>query len=188
MAWWADWILKALKPAEVLKSLWSGPVRSSDLEPSPESGLPQNVTAASEELAVTAHSVENAPAEIAATSDVNYTDGYGGQDKVLLEIPAICEDDESRRKLIRTLFNDFWTGALDKPLSFAERLDVAEEYINQRLAQDGAGWRLDASTRKQLGLPISMKSPDTTEEKDSRPTPARRARVRRQRPNRSGLR
>jgi hypothetical protein len=62
-------------------------------------------------------------------------------------------DHDSRRKLIRQLFNDFWTGIDDKPATFAERLDLAEGYINQRLADCDAGWQLDPATRKQLGLP-----------------------------------
>jgi hypothetical protein len=62
-------------------------------------------------------------------------------------------DDESRRKLIRQLFNDYWTGVEDKPPTFAERLAMAERYINERLADCDVGWRLDAATRKQLGLP-----------------------------------
>jgi len=36
---------------------------------------------------------------------------------------------------------------------FAERLNQAEGYINERLAACGETWQLDAATRKQLGLP-----------------------------------
>jgi hypothetical protein len=67
----------------------------------------------------------------------------------------VQEDDESRRKLIRQLFNDYWTGLDDKPPTFAKRLEMAEGYINDRLADREVGWRLDAVTRKQLGLPSS---------------------------------
>jgi hypothetical protein len=67
----------------------------------------------------------------------------------------IQEDDESRRKLIRQLFNEYWTGLDDKPPTFAKRLEMAEGYINDRLADREVGWRLDAVTRKQLGLPSS---------------------------------
>jgi len=64
-------------------------------------------------------------------------------------------DDESRRKLIRQLFNEYWNGIEDKPPTFAERLEIAERYINDQLASRDVGWRLDAITRKQLGLPSS---------------------------------
>jgi hypothetical protein len=60
---------------------------------------------------------------------------------------------ERRRNLVRTLFNDFWSGAHDKPAAFVERLDQAEEYLNARLAANGEFWRLDANTRAMLGLP-----------------------------------
>ena len=69
--------------------------------------------------------------------------------------PPVQMDDESRRKLIRQLFNEYWTGVEDKPPTFSERLEIAERYINDRLAGRDAGWRLDAVTRKQLGLPPS---------------------------------
>ena len=68
-------------------------------------------------------------------------------------IVSEAPDHDSRRKLVRQLFNDFWTGIDDKPATFAERLDLAEGYINQRLADCDAGWQLDPATRKQLGLP-----------------------------------
>jgi hypothetical protein len=73
----------------------------------------------------------------------------------LIESPATERDDESRRKLIRQLFNEYWTGVEDKPPTFAERLEIAERYINERLADCDVDWRLDAVTRKQLGLPPS---------------------------------
>ena len=71
------------------------------------------------------------------------------------ESAPVQRDDESRRKLIRQLFNDYWNGIEDKPPTFAERLEIAEGYINERLASRDVGWRLDAITRKQLGLPSS---------------------------------
>ena len=60
---------------------------------------------------------------------------------------------ERRRDLVRKLFNNFWSGVYDKPAAFAERLDQAEDYLNQRLAASGEFWRLDANTRVTLGLP-----------------------------------
>jgi NADPH:quinone reductase len=72
---------------------------------------------------------------------------------------AISEDSldqqelERRRDIVRRIFNDFWKSADDKPVAFAERLNQAEGYINERLAACGETWQLDAATRKQLGLP-----------------------------------
>lgn len=68
--------------------------------------------------------------------------------------PAPTAGDD-RRDLMRRLFNDYWSGVDDKPTTFAERLDAAEHYINNRLAERNAGWQLNAVTRKQLGLPRS---------------------------------
>jgi hypothetical protein len=70
-----------------------------------------------------------------------------------IESPPVQQDDESRRKLIRQLFNEYWNGIEDKPPTFAERLEIAERYINDQLASRDVGWRLDAITRQQLGLP-----------------------------------
>jgi len=72
-------------------------------------------------------------------------------------IPGPSEG-ECRREMIRQLFNDFWNGADDKPPTFAERLDAAENYINTRLIGANFDWRLDAATRKQLGLPDSKRT------------------------------
>jgi hypothetical protein len=72
-----------------------------------------------------------------------------------IESPPVQRDDESRRKLIRQLFNEYWNGIEDKPPTFAERLEIAERYINEQLAGRDVGWRLDAGTRKRLGLPSS---------------------------------
>ena len=60
---------------------------------------------------------------------------------------------ERRRNVVRMFFNDFWHGASDKPAAFAERLDQAEDYLNERLAANREIWRVDAKTRRMLGLP-----------------------------------
>jgi len=60
---------------------------------------------------------------------------------------------ERRRNLVRMFFNDFWREASDKPAAFAERLDQAEDYLNERLAANRELWRVDAKTRPMLGLP-----------------------------------
>jgi hypothetical protein len=64
---------------------------------------------------------------------------------------------DRRRGIVREFFNDYWASADDKPTSFAERLDRAEGYINERVAAGGEAWRLGPATRKQLGLPASRK-------------------------------
>lgn len=64
---------------------------------------------------------------------------------------------DRRRGMVRAFFNDYWSSADDKPPSFAERLDRAESYINERVAAGGEAWRLGPATRKQLGLPPSKK-------------------------------
>lgn len=75
------------------------------------------------------------------------------------EIKAIApvvpdqEEIERRRDLVRIFFNEFWSGASDKPIAFVKRLDEAEDYLNERLAAHGETWRFDAATRVMLGLP-----------------------------------
>jgi hypothetical protein len=69
------------------------------------------------------------------------------------------EEIQRRRNLVRMLFNDFWSGVDEKPAAFVERLNQAEDYVNERLAAGGEFWRLDAKTRVMLGLPLQSKSP-----------------------------
>jgi len=75
--------------------------------------------------------------------------------------PTVLDQEEiqRRRNLVRTLFNDFWSGAYEKPAAFVERLDQAEDYLNERLAANGEFWRLDANTRAMLALPRRSRSP-----------------------------
>jgi hypothetical protein len=70
------------------------------------------------------------------------------------------EEIQRRRDLVRTLFNDFWSEAHDKPTEFVERLDQAEDYVNERLTACGEFWRLDTNTRVMLGLPPRANSPE----------------------------
>jgi hypothetical protein len=67
---------------------------------------------------------------------------------------------QRRRDLVRMLFNDFWRDAHDKPAAFVQRLDRAEDYLNERLAASGELWRLDTNTRVILGLPPRANSPN----------------------------
>jgi hypothetical protein len=70
------------------------------------------------------------------------------------------EEIQRRRDLVRMLFNDFWSVAYEKPAAFVERLDQAEDYVNERLMACGEFWRLDTSTRVMFGLPPRSNSPD----------------------------
>ena len=70
------------------------------------------------------------------------------------------EEIQRRRNLVRMLFNDFWSGAYEKPAAFVERLNQAEDYLNERLTANGEVWRLDATTRTLLGLPPRANSPN----------------------------
>ena len=76
------------------------------------------------------------------------------------------EEIQRRRDLVRTLFNDFWSEAHDKPAAFVERLDQAEDYVNERLTACGEFWRLDANTRAMLGLPPRANLPNNGSEDD----------------------
>jgi hypothetical protein len=69
------------------------------------------------------------------------------------EASANQQEIARRREIVRQFFNDFWRSTDDKPSTFAERLNRAEGHINERLAARGETWQLDATTRKQLGLP-----------------------------------
>jgi hypothetical protein len=80
-----------------------------------------------------------------------------GQVRVEAEGPPSPEEIDRRRAVVRAFFNDYWSSVEDKPASFAERLDGAEAYINERVAAGGEAWRLDPATRKLLGLPPSKK-------------------------------
>jgi hypothetical protein len=59
---------------------------------------------------------------------------------------------QRRRNLVRIFFNDFWSGSYEKPAVFLQRLDQAEDYVNDRLTASGEVWRLDSQTRVMLGL------------------------------------
>jgi hypothetical protein len=71
----------------------------------------------------------------------------------VVPVPPDQKEVQRRRELVRKLFNDFWSGCDDKPAAFVDRLNEAETYLNERLTACGESWRLEASTRKMLGLP-----------------------------------
>jgi hypothetical protein len=88
-----------------------------------------------------------------------------GQISITCEPIPNQQEIERRRKIVRQFFNDFWMSTDDKPRTFAERLNRAEDHINGQLAARGETWQLDAATRKQLGLPPPS-SPAEAERQD----------------------
>jgi hypothetical protein len=106
-------------------------------------------------------SAENLAESAAVTAGAVATTAVAADVDVRLDAKIDCvalsgpdtQEIERRRNLVRTLFNDFWSEAPDKPAAFVERLDQAEDYLNERLAANGEFWRLDAKTRVMLGLP-----------------------------------
>jgi hypothetical protein len=91
-----------------------------------------------------------------ATTDVNVSSG--AQISPVTHVILDQEEIQRRRDLVRTLFNDFWSGSDDKPTGFADRLNQAENYINERLTACGEFWQLDAKTRTMLSLPPGSNS------------------------------
>jgi hypothetical protein len=78
----------------------------------------------------------------------------GSEDPIGIGIHVSFDSQEidRRREIVRGFFNDFWKWTEDKPATFAERLDQAEGYINERLVACGEAWQLDPGTRQQLRL------------------------------------
>src|SRR5262249_16213039 len=77
----------------------------------------------------------------------------GNQPSTKTEDTPNQQELERRRKIVQQFFNDFCRSADAKPVKFAERLNLAEGYINERLVACGEAWQLDSAVRKQLGLP-----------------------------------
>jgi hypothetical protein len=123
----------------------------SDVEPAKSGG---------EQAGIVSNAVERAIAD--PTTEKSFTVAIAADTKVEAVSPAALDQEEvqRRRNLVRTLFNDFWSGVHEKPAAFTERLDQAEDYLNERLAANGEIWRLDAKTRAVLGLPPGSNSPD----------------------------
>jgi hypothetical protein len=95
---------------------------------------------------------------VTSTIDVNAKADQTNQVNPIASIPPDQQGIQRRRELVRTLFNDFWNGSDEKPAAFVDRLDQAEEYLNDRLVACGESWQLDAKTRKVLGLPTGPNS------------------------------
>ena len=126
----------------------------------------ERAASALEEAGATAAATENAVANLTTTKSftVPVTAGVKVDTDAQIDSPVFTVPDQEeiqrRRDLVRTLFNDFWSEAHDKPAAFVERLDQAEDYVNERLAETGEFWQLDAKTRVTLGLPPRSHSPN----------------------------
>ena len=110
---------------------------------------------ATQEVGVIATGAESVPPNTSAPLRAPVTADAIGQAQVgcVISIQPDQQEIQRRRELVRTLFNDFWRGCDEKPGTFADRLDQAESYLNERLAACGECWQLDAKTRKILCLP-----------------------------------
>ena len=169
-----DWFTDALK----IFGTWPGPRTQTATAESeateghaPEAGYPDTAIAVANPIRIERTADIDAPADVEAAPKVDAAPdlevapdveaGSGAEAIPVAATAAIVEavpnplDGERRRDMVRELFNGYWDGMDDKPPTFAERLDAAENYINERLAERNVGWRLDAETRKQLGLPRS---------------------------------
>jgi hypothetical protein len=119
----------------------------------------ERAQSALEEAGAIAAASENVVAKLTTTKSFTVTVRAGlkvDTDTAIDKAAAtVLDQDEIRRRrdLVRMLFNDFWSGAHDKPAAFVERLDQAEDYVNERLSACGEFWQLDAATRLMLGLP-----------------------------------
>ena len=107
--------------------------------------------ASAERLVETDDVAAGAVAAAPVTTDKNV--GLGAGINGVADNVLDQQEIERRRHLVTMLFNDFWSGVYEKPAAFVERLDQAEDYLNERLAASGEFWRLDANTRVKLGLP-----------------------------------
>jgi hypothetical protein len=143
---WFARIGEALKPSA---HFWRSRRRASDI------AAKTLAESATEEVGVIAAGTVSAPPNTSAPLDAPVTDDAIGQAPVkrVISVQPDQQEIQRRRELVRTLFNDFWSGRDEKPGTFADRLDQAESYLNQRLATCGECWQLDAKTRKMLGLP-----------------------------------
>jgi hypothetical protein len=140
---WFARIGEALKPSA---HFWRSRQRASNIAPA---------ESATEQVGGISTGAESAPpSSIAPLCAPVAADAIGeAQVRRVISIQPDQQEIQRRRELVRTLFNDFWSGCDEKPGTFVDRLDQAESYLNERLAACGEWWQLDAKTRKMLGLP-----------------------------------
>ena len=146
-----SWIAQAFKLFDALIY----PRRSPQRDPPVATASSEGLTPAAPADNPAASSLRVEPASETDSIAPHDESGVETSPDVEIESPPSQWDDESRRQLIRQLFNEYWNGIEDKPPTFAERFEIAQGYINEQLTTRDVGWRLDAITRKQLGLPSS---------------------------------
>jgi hypothetical protein len=144
----------------LFRSIWHwiagfrAPVMAASNEPPAKTGMAETVTVANPKTEVRPEEQINSviPSALEVARPKTEVHPAGQIESV---IPSALEEGEiqRRRNLVRTFFNDFWSGSYEKPAGFVERLDRAEDYVNDRLAAHGEAWRLDSQTRVMLGLP-----------------------------------
>jgi hypothetical protein len=125
--------------------------------PTDSTAVEAGAGAAATKSAVVTPTVE-APLITDATADAKI-----GQEAPVSHVapsPTDQQEIQRRRALVRALFNDFWSERDDKPVTFVDRLDQAEAFLNGRLAACGELWQLDGESRKILGLPPRSSSRD----------------------------
>jgi hypothetical protein len=96
---------------------------------------------------------ESALSEDTAIATAEVESSQATQVNVISTISPDQQEIQRRRELVRALFNDFWNGSDDKPVTFVDRLNQAETCLNERLTARGERWQIDAHTRRMLGLP-----------------------------------
>ena len=111
-----------------------------------------------EQAGAIATATENAATSCAGSATAGVKVSLDAQVSPIAHIVPDQQEIQRRRDLVRTLFNDFWSGSNDKPTGFADRLNQAENYINERLTACGELWQLDAKTRAILSLPPGSNS------------------------------
>jgi hypothetical protein len=142
---WSRYFLQQKRPASVLTT----EKRAESVAQQAEA-----IVTATENAAAEPRTVKSFAEPITADGKVS----SDAQSSPLAHIVPDQEEIQRRRDLVRTLFNDFWSGSDDKPAGFADRLNQAENYINERLTACGEFWQLDANTRAMLSLPPGSNS------------------------------
>jgi hypothetical protein len=155
------WLAEIGRPVNSVTRLFFRP-----RHPASQFTAEQRAEGGAEEAGAVVTPTENGVADltIAKTFTVLVTADVKVEAGAQINSPASTVPDQDeiqrRRDLVRMLFNDFWSGTYEKPAAFVERLNQAEDYLNERLTSNGEVWRLDATTRAMLGLPPRSSSPD----------------------------
>jgi hypothetical protein len=124
---------------------------------------PSDLTPIADSIAIQSESLRITPEAASENQQESHCDqtsvadsiGVRPENQILAEVegPPNGQELARRREIVRKFFNDFWSSRDEKPGKFAERLNQAEDYINERLTACGEAWLLNSATRGQLGLP-----------------------------------